>query len=390
MASYISSNDNRFYVALESDYGKAAAVAAGHRIPAVKLTTKQQMERALRKDKTGTRTFLGEPAGLRRTSHFGLLTYMTGWTDQTQEPAHGPLFEACLGGSAAMSAGGTIASVSSPTRITFAGAHGLAPGQAVSVGGEMRFVAAVADASTVVVNAPFSRSPSAGEIAGATATYQPASSLKSATIADFWSPGTAVQRLLCGAALNEMKVSVNGDFHEFQFLGDACDLLDNTSFESGQGALSAFPAEPEVSGLNYSIIPGHLGQAWLGSAPDQFFTLTKAELIFHNDLELRAREFGASQPRAIAPGIRTVTLDFSVFQQDDTATKALYQAARQRSPVSMMLQLGQQQGQLFGIYLKSVVPETPEFDDSERRQQWTFAKCRAQGGLNDEVFFAFG
>ena len=42
-----------------------------------------------------------------------------------------------------------------------AAAHGLAPGQAVTSGGEMRFVAAVASATAVVVNAPFSSSPAA-------------------------------------------------------------------------------------------------------------------------------------------------------------------------------------------------------------------------------------
>jgi len=55
-----------------------------------------------------------------------------------------------------------------------------------------------------------------------------------------------------------------------------------------------------------------------------------------------------------------------------------------------MLQLGQQAGQLTGIYLKSVMLETPEFDDSEVRQQWTFKSCRAQGIADDEISIAFG
>ena len=69
---------------------------------------------------------------------------------------------------------------------------------------------------------------------------------------------------------------------------------------------------------------------------------------------------------------------------------ALYQASRQRSPIGVMLQLGQQEGQLFGVYLKSVVPEVPEFDDGETRLQWQFSNCRAQGTFNDELFVAFG
>src|SRR5207302_320173 len=153
-----------------------------------------------------------------------------------------------------------------------------------------------------------------------------------------------------------------------EFSGDASDLIDDSSFESDQGGLSAFPPEPTVAPINSSIIPGHLGQVWLGNQPSQFLTLTKAELTFTNDLELRAHEFGSNLPRAISPGIRNVMLNLSIYQQDDAATQALYQAARQRSPISVMLQLGQRQGELFGIYMKSVVLEAPEFDDSERRQ----------------------
>jgi hypothetical protein len=55
-----------------------------------------------------------------------------------------------------------------------------------------------------------------------------------------------------------------------------------------------------------------------------------------------------------------------------------------------MFQLGQQAGQLFGVYLKSIVPEVPEYDDSETRVQWKFQNCRAQGTADDEVVLAFG
>ena len=52
-------------------------------------------------------------------------------------------------------------------------------------------------------------------------------------------------------------------------------------------------------------------------------------------------------------------------------------------------QLGQQQGQLFGIYMKSVLLEVPEFNDKDTRVEWQFAASRAQGTVNDELFIAF-
>ena len=50
MASYISSNANRFYTALETSYGQVGSIAAGHRIPALKLTVQQKLEAPQRKD----------------------------------------------------------------------------------------------------------------------------------------------------------------------------------------------------------------------------------------------------------------------------------------------------------------------------------------------------
>ena len=391
MASFVSSNDNRFYVAIETAYGQVSGVSAQSRIPAVKLTARQQLEKPQRHDKTGTRTFPGDPSGLRRLTSFGLKTYLMGWTDQTREPGYGPLFHACLGSPATIWRGGTILAIAPMSqRMTFTSPHALEYGQAVSIGGEIRFVSAVVDTLSVQLNAPLMTTPAANTRVGATANYVPATELPSLSIFDYWSPATAVQRLLSGAAVNEMKVNVNGDFHEFEFSGGAADLVDSASFESGQAGMTQFPQEPAVAPLNYSIIPGHLGQVWLGSIPSNFCTVTKAQITLSNDLDLRNREFGCPLAKGVSPGIRTVSLDLSLFEKDTDETKALYQAARQRSPISVMLQLGQQPGEMFGIYLQSVIPEVPEFDDSERRLQWHFPNCRAQGGINDEIFIAFG
>jgi hypothetical protein len=388
--SYILSNDNRFYVALEQSYGVAALINASNRIPAVKLTTKQQIEKVQRADKTGSRTFAGNPSGLRTQTSFGLKTYMANWANSPNAPAHGPLFEACLGGSPALSAGGTISSTNGPSNLTFSAPHGLSPGSAVTSGGEIRFVSVVINANTIELNAPFSSTPAANTQTGPTAAYQPAESLPSLTLYDYWSPTTAVQRVLGGLAVDTLSVKVNGDFHEFDFSGQAQDLVDTSSFQGGEFGLTTFPAEPSVAPLNYSLVPGNLGQVWLGTSPTQFFTLTSATVTFSNNLDLRAREFGTILPLAIAPGQRAVSMNFSLYQIDNSATASLYQAARQRSPISVMMQLGQQQGELFGIYMQSVVPEVPAFDDSDKRQQWQFQSSRAQGSVNDEIYIAFG
>jgi hypothetical protein len=391
MSCYISSNENRLYTAQENAYGQVATITAANRIAAIKLTTKQELETAQRRDKTGSRTFPGFPAGLRRRTSFDLTTYMTSWDNPSAgPPSYGPLFRASLGGTPLVYNGGTVAANSTQSVLAFSAPHGLVPEQAVSHGGEIRFVAAIIDALKVQLNAPLSVVPTVGAPLAPTITYVPATDLPSVSLFDYWIPATAVQRILSGAAVDKMRIDVNGDFHEFEFSGPAQDLIDSASFSSGQGQLSSFPAEPVTAPFNYSIIPGHLGQIWLGSGPDRFSTVTSASVSLNNNLNLRVKEFGSSIARCVSPGRREVLANFELYEHDDAVTIGLYQAARQQSPIEVMLQLGQQSGQLFGVRMKSVIPQVPEFDDSDGRLQWKFANSQAQGTVDDEISVAFG
>ena len=126
-----------------------AVVTATNRLPAVKLAIKQQLDGGVRKDKTGSRTFGGVPAGIKRRTDFDLQTYLTSWDKTTAAPGYGPLVQSALGGDPQRFGGGTAASATAEGRLSFSGAHGLTPGQAVTSGGEVRFVAAIVDATTV-------------------------------------------------------------------------------------------------------------------------------------------------------------------------------------------------------------------------------------------------
>jgi hypothetical protein len=366
-----------------------SSVTAANRIPAVKLAIRQQLDGGTRRDKTGSRTFGGTPAGMRRRTDFDLQTYLTSWDKSTAAPGYGPLFQSALGGAPQRFTGGTVASASAEGRLGFGTAHGLSAGQAVSVGGEIRFVAAIVDAGAVQLNAPFSTLPAAGTTVAATVTYQPATDVPSVSLFDFWSPATAVQRILQGAMVDQMEIAINGDFHQFRFAGLAKDLLDSASFSEPVGQLQSFPPEPEIGAFDYSIVPGNLGQAWLGTSPRKFCTITGGSVVVKNELAARSKEFGSCGPKAFAPGTRTVTAAFDLYSMDNEAMAELYQAARQSSPISVMFQLGEVESQVVGVYLKSVVPEVPEFDDSDNRLQWKFRASRAQGTIDDEICVAF-
>jgi hypothetical protein len=242
----------------------------------------------------------------------------------------------------------------------------------------------------VQLNAPLSVTPAAGDPIGPTITFLPATDIPSVSLFDYWTPTAALQRILIGGAVNKMQIDVNGDFHQFEFSGPAQDLIDSASFASGQGELSSFPAEPAAAAFNYSIIPGHLGQVWLGTGPSRFYTVTAASVSLDNGVDMRAKEFGSSLPRCFSAGTRTVLANFELYEQTDTQTQALYQAARRQAPIEVMFQLGQQSGQLFGARMKAVIPQVPEYDEADGRLQWKFSNDRAQGTVDDEITVAFG
>ncbi len=388
--AYISSKANRWYCAQETAYGQIPAITAVNRIPAVKLTAQQQRAKSQRKDKTGSRTWAGMPAGMRLQTTFDLTSYMMDWADTTTLPPQGPLVQAAMGGVPSLWAGSTTADGGDATNIKFATPHGLVVGQAITFNGEIRFVATVTDASTVALNAPFSTAPVATNSIGPTATYSLASELPSVSLFDYWDPLSAAQRVLSGSAVDKMSVNLNGDFHEFEFKGNAQDIIDSVSFTTGQGGATTFPMEPSVTAFDYSPVPGNLGQVWLGALPTQFFTVSAASVDISNNLSTRDNEFGSILPQAISPGARAVQVTLELFGQDDAATLALYQAARMQAPMSVMFQLGQLNGQLLGIYMPSLVPDVPQFDDTENRLKWKFSDTRAQGTIDNEIVVAFG
>lgn len=166
MSSYIASNQNRFYVATETSYGQPQSVEASNRFPAVHVKAAQTAELAKRLDKTGTRTFQGSVATGRFRTAFDVRSYLSAWNGQG-EPGYGPLFSAACGATASLSNGLIVNALISSTEIVSSAPHGLCAGAGLSWNNEIRFVTAVLNPYTLVFNAPFSSSPSAGMLLGA-------------------------------------------------------------------------------------------------------------------------------------------------------------------------------------------------------------------------------
>jgi hypothetical protein len=228
MSCYISSSANKFYTALESEFGKVPDVSSECRIPGVSLRLQQTPDIRNRRDKTGSRTFLGLPSELRFETRYELRSYLSALPEGATAPAYGPLFHAALGATPSVFSGGTVAAATATT-IRFLQPHGLSVGNAITHDGELRFVASVTNENEIGLNAPLTTVPPAGGEIGSCVSYAPDTTLPSVSLFDFWSPDTSIQRVLRGACVDKLRMTVNGDYHEFTASGFAASTVDNSA-----------------------------------------------------------------------------------------------------------------------------------------------------------------
>ncbi len=389
MADYILSNNNRYYAALEGSYGVVPTIASSQRVPGTRLAIATQKVSPARRDKTGTRTFLGAAGKPRRVISYEFETCVMAQDAGALPPAVGQLVQAALGG-APVQTGAQAATVSGGGfQVDYPAPHGMKEGSAVNVSGELRFVESVPSATSVRVSAPFTKA-SGATVAFPAVAYSPAGAIPSVSLFDYWDPIASVQRVVRGAGVDEMEIHVDGTEHRLVFRGPAAELVDCASFQPRAGGLMAFPTEPAVDAATWAPVPGNLGQVWLGNSQTQVLTLTKAQVRFRNNLQTRDFEFGTNFPLALSPGQRDVEVQFEAYSTDESVFAELYQAAQTETPIPVTIQLGDQPGAMAAIHLKSFVPQVPHFDDSETRLLWSFASSRAQGTGDDEIYFAFG
>jgi hypothetical protein len=388
MSCYIATRNCRYYVAKETDFGKVAPASASGRFGAIWLLVNQEWDEPRRRDKTGSRTYAGVAGRLRKRTSFELSTYLFAREAGEAAPRFGALVEAALGGVPRVSAGGKAVSQVQGSTVVFATDHGLQPGDGLSIGGELRVVTACPDSRTAWVSAPFRAA--GATVTGGAVSFGLSGRLPSVSLYEYWTPADAVQRILNGSVVDEMELELNGDFHELRFRGAAAGLIDSKTFESGQGGLASFPAEPGTAALMEMPVPGHLGQAWVGAGPWALETLARARVRVKNNVELRWRDFGLMEPKCAVPGDREVSIDLEIYGTNAEACEALYASANRREPMPLMVQMGEVAGAMCGVYCPGFLPAPPEFLDGEERLRWRLRGSVAQGSHDDEVFVVFG
>ena len=388
MSCYISTRNSRYYAALETAFGQAAPVTAANRFSGLWLTIAQRWETPQRRDKTGTRTYQGIAGPLRRRTSFELSTYLYAREDGDVRPRCGALIQGAMGATPRIHNGGLPITQAQGTAVTFGVPHGLQPGDAIGLDNDLRVVTACPDPQTVWLSAPISSTAPA--TTGSAASYALSLNLPSVSLYEYWSPETAIQRILNGCVVDEMSMELNGDFHEITFRGLSAGVVDSKTFVASQAGLTQFPTEPSLQPLMEMPVPGHLGQVWTGSNPSRLETLSEARIRLRNNVELRWRDFGLLEPKCAVPGNRSVDIDLEVYGTSAEACQTLYEHAVRREPTALMVQMGGTAGALCGVYIPYFIPAPPEFLDGEERLRWRLRGSVAQGTREDEMFVAFG
>lgn len=383
---YIATLSNRIFIKSEIDSPEVNSMAGSAIAPVTSFQVTTQRKQLFRHDKTGFRSESPVMGPQRELIEFTLDSYGTGWEGGTSKPAIAPILESGLCRSASLGTAFTVQS-SLGSSVTLLQIAPLTIGMGVAFGSEIRFVEAVSGPRDFTLNAPFSVQLTAGAQLDGCANLAPGDQANTMAILDSWAPGQAVQRFLNGAISDQLKISVNNEFLEISTKGFARNLYDSVSGSGGVGfQFPAVPAGP--SPLISAPIAGHLGQAFIGIPAARLCTLTQAEVRIDNNIEPRTDEFGCFSTKAFVLGRRKVALSLTVFERNDELSQALYTKAVNNEPVPVMLQMGNQPGAMFAVYLPAVLFPVPAFKDDQPRLLWQFRNAVAMGLQNDEVFIA--
>lgn len=396
--AYVLSSQQRGYVKKESAEGTVPSLAAADAFRFASLSLVGEQDYIQRRDKLGHRTFLGVVAGGRRRGSWSMDGHLVPNGAAGTAPDMDPFFEAAMGGAQRNYAGGTThaSTPSTTTSIVFNAAQNLIVGDAIGFGGELRFVTAITAgtagaATTVTVDPAFATAPGLGAAISGSSNFPLGTNLPTLSIASYQDPAAAQQLIINMCVAERLRIAINGDTHDVSISGNGQQLIDSITFVNPTGGLTSFPVEPTSPVTNGVPIAGHYGQVWIGSPIAKFASLQAASLELANGVIMREREFGSQVPLGHAEGVRSISAELDLFEQDNADTTALMTAAKNRTAIKLYFQLGTTLGQIFAAYMSAVILPLPGRSDDQENVRWTFAGARAQGSsANSELYLSFG
>lgn len=224
----------------------------------------------------------------------------------------------------------------------------------------------------------------AGVVVAATSvTYGLGNLIKFFDLYDYvTNPTTGTHQMLIGGIVNQLKITLGGDIPMFEFSGeglwapDSAEYADSSfsSDTTGKGGLSGVPTIPASPTVNGTPPPGFKMTATLDGTGYMSFRQSTITLLLNRECP---KDAIGGYPASPADGIRAVTIDFGVYDDDSAALTILKQKALSKVPVTLGFLVGTTAGNLATYAMLNVVLGAPVYDVSGKRRSVTFNNSRA-------------
>ena len=109
---------------------------------------------------------------------------------------------------------------------------------------------------------------------------------------------------------------------------------------------------------------------------------------FDNGDQPRDIQIGSQNISGVSRGDRRITDSFTVYLTD--STNAFYTTAKNRTPHSLFVQIGNTSGYLVGLWLPTRILQIPDIDKGKEEIQLTFNTNPAYGTGTDEFYLGLG
>lgn len=220
--------------------------------------------------------------------------------------------------------------------------------------------------------------------------YSLSDAVNSFSLWRFRQPATLQQMVGLGCVVGEAKFLLGQDIARWTLQGDAKWVLDSQEAPYADvdqlGGLTAFPTEPAQAVTNGGLIAGFSGRAVVDGYP--LATLRNIAIEIGTGNAIGQGYFGTAYGLGTEGGIRTVTVQFEVSDDDSATAQNLYHQALTKTPIDLVLQVGRVSGSMFVFVVRGLQLDMPSLEDGERIFTRKFAASLAHGsglGETDEL-----
>lgn len=430
MANYSTARLEQLFLQIQPTFGiipntsGTASVGNANACRFIGLTFENESAIEIRPDKTGTRSQQGVVGG-RRSGRWSIdLSAVTSGTLGTV-PDSDPLLQSIFGQTATIGAG-TFAITSStdatPIVLTTA-AHGqtagtvgylTVAGHLINIGSNQvgalgLWAAYFADGT----HATLIGSIGAGQGAGSGGTisfinckYALSDTILQFTAYSFRSPSTLDQRCANNCVASQISFALGQNIARMSASGVYKWMTSSKSFATDdsevRGGLTAFPVVPTTPVTNGNAIVGFTGRFVVGASDTnanfalnatQYPTIRASGISIQTRAGIALDTFGDFYGQLTEAGERSVTIGFSIYDDDSASVAALKYASDYKVPQDLVVNIGAVAGSIFLFHIKNVYLASNQLTDGQLRFTANFGESMATAtslSLKDEITMILG